>query len=126
MLANLALRAQLTTKKIARQAVFGTLGAIFALVGGGFFTAALWIALARGLGPIGASVLIGMVFFLTGLALIVWGNRAPRVVPREQVNRMTDPHQASPRPATRLTGASIAEAFLIGLTAARAMGGRRG
>ncbi len=48
---------------------------LLALVGGGFLTAAAWLALERPLGAIGASVVVGGVFCLLALILLLAGSR---------------------------------------------------
>ncbi|WOI56015.1 hypothetical protein [Palleronia sp. LCG004] len=127
MFANYILRAQLTAKMFARRAVYGTLGTILILIGVIFFGAAIWISLADSYGAMNANLIVGGAFFVLGLIVLVIARIPPRIVPRHQAAAMADPTIGTvpPRgPSTVMTTASIAQAFVIGLTAARAFGRR--
>ncbi|MBJ3761627.1 hypothetical protein ILP92_02535 [Maribius pontilimi] len=124
MFANYVLRAQLTAKSIARKSVFGTLGGLFALVGIGFLGAAGWLWLADAYGALNANLIIGGIFILIGIVVIGYSRIPPRIIPREQSAAMADPTRASAPPMSgnrTMTAASVAEAFLLGLAAARAL-----
>ena len=130
MIANYLIRAQLTAKSIARKTAFGSLGGIIALIGVGFLAAALWIGLADSYGAQGANLIIGALFLLIGLGVIAYSRIPPRIIPRHQAQAMADPTRPAPVTATGasptvLTTASIAQAFILGLTAARSLGRRK-
>lgn len=124
MFANFLIRAQLTAKSVARKAAYGSLGGLFALIGIGFLAAAIWVALADAAGALVANLIIGAVFLLIGAVVLVYARIPPRVIPRHQARAMADPTRANIPPSagvspTVLTTASIAQAFILGLTTAR-------
>lgn len=127
MFAPYLLRLQLMTRAIVRRVAFGALGGLFAFIGAIFFGAAIWVYLADLYGAISANVVIGCIFMLAGFLVLLYSRLPPRVVPRHQAAAIADPTHTTPPPMgerpmpTALTTASIAQAFILGLTAARAM-----
>lgn len=127
MFAPYLLRMQMMARAIARRAAFGALGGVLAFIGIVFFGAAIWVYLADLYGAIAANVFIGCLFLLAGFLVLLYSRLPPRVVPRHHASAIADPMRPAPPPPgagpmpTTLTTASIAQAFILGLTAARAM-----
>ncbi|SHI61689.1 hypothetical protein SAMN04488012_10281 [Palleronia salina] len=126
MFAPILLRAQLMGKRVARRAVYGTLGGLFALVGVGFFASAGMIYLIDLYGGLIASLIVGGVFFVIGLLILAYSKIPPRAIPREQARQMADPTKSTEAAtdetsARALTAANVAQAFLLGLSVARAI-----
>jgi len=68
-------------RKAARRAVLMAAGAVTAMAGAGFLTAALWQALASAAGPVYASLLIGVLFLAISALLFAVCLRRPRKPP---------------------------------------------
>ncbi len=123
MFANYVIRAQLMAKMFARRAVYGTLGALFLLLGAVFFGAALWLYVANLYGALNANLMAGGFLVFLGLLVLLVARIPPRIVPAERAAAMADPRRSAvppPGSPSVMTAASIAQAFVIGLTAARA------
>ncbi len=91
-------------KDVARRSALAAVGAVLSLVGLGFLTHAFWLVLSEIRDPIFAAQVLGGLFLLLGGGLLLLSRRK-RVV------------AVPPRPA--VTGAVLAEAFLVGMDAAQ-------
>lgn len=114
------LQAKMTARLVVRRAVFGAVGGLLLLIGLGFMMAALWTALAWSVGSIMASVILGLIFLGIGLLVLAFSRVPPRAIPRDVSARIADPARPTPR-APPITAQGVLSAFLLGLTAGRAV-----
>lgn len=91
-----------------RVTALGVVGGVLMLTGLAFLTVAAWIALASALGTAIAALIIGGVYLLLSGAVFA----IAAIVGRR-------PPPAPAQVTTGLTIATVAEAFIIGMTAAR-------
>lgn len=99
---------KLRVKDTVRRTALGGVGALFALVGIGFLTAAGYIALARALGTLDALLIVGGVFVGLGLVVIAIAGRRPR-------------HRVPPTPQPT----ELASAFIQGMSQGARVARRR-
>lgn len=112
---NLRLRAELAARRAGRIVA----GAFCALVGVGFLTAALWLALADAWGGLVASLVVGVAFAAIGLFLVLRPPRVGRVPPAAAPVAAAAPAAMHPVPA-------LLDAFALGMEAgARSRRARR-
>lgn len=95
-----------------RRGVVGLVGGVFVAIGMGFLTHAVWLALAAFRDPLFAAQVVGGVYVLIGGILLLQSRR----------RRVVVPPSAPSQPMTHLM---LAEAFLVGVDAARAARGTK-
>lgn len=91
---------------------------LLALVGGGFLTAALYLALASRLGPITATLILGAGFLALAVVLTALAQGRPRAAPRAEAVRPPPSRPPPSHPLPAATGSPLlvlAAAFLGGL-----------
>ncbi|KAF0677281.1 hypothetical protein [Profundibacterium mesophilum] len=118
MLAHFSAWAELRARLVARRIVFGIVGALFLGAGLAFLTVALWLLIELALGPILASVALGMLFFGTGLLVLFLGRRPVPAPPASAAPARAVPPAPGPR-RPLAAGTGLLEALLLGIEAGR-------
>lgn len=103
----------------ARTASLGVLGLVFALVGIGFLTVALWLFVVTVGSALIAAVIIGALYCAVGCLLLAIA--ASRSRAQERAKRLA---AAQAAPDARSPFVQMAEGFAIGLQAGRSARGR--
>lgn len=112
-------RARYQARIASRRIVFGTVGALFVLVGVVFVFVAIWLTMADVYGAKATALIFGGLWIGFGLAVLAFSNRRPRMI---RTDATGDVSNVSPNPAA-ITAATLVNAFVVGIRAGRS--GRR-
>lgn len=100
----------------ARAAAFSVLGAIFALIGLGFLTVALWLLLQAQEGTLFAATVIGALYCAVGFAFLAFGARGKSKSTQDPLTFQSERTSAN---APREPFMQMAEGFAMGMQAGR-------
>ena len=119
MFSQIASDVKETARETARAVALTTLGAVFALVGIGFLTVALWMLLATTQTPLFAATVIGALYSAAGFLFLAFGSAG------KSKSAPAEPEFTSGRNAPLAANSSrepllqLAEGFAIGMQAGR-------
>ncbi|MEO9779957.1 MAG: phage holin family protein [Sedimentitalea sp.] len=108
-----------SARATARAAALSTLGAVFALVGTGFLTVALWLLLVSLQTALFAATVIGALYCAVGFLFLAFGTSASATSSASEPEFSSGRSGAAPANEQREPFMQLAEGFAMGMKAGR-------
>lgn len=120
MIDRLVSDAKHTARATARAAAMSVLGTIFAMIGLGFLTVALWLLLAAQEGALFAATVIGVLYCAVGFMILALATRGKSKTHHTSPTHAHSAHPSHPaHPDGRAPLMQLAEGFALGMQAGR-------